>query len=282
MEIESKSVQVAGVATRVLSAGEGTPIVFLHGGEESAVDWQWVMPLLAGEFRVVAPDLPAKWGSTIPSESVTSHGFAEFLRHFLDALDLPRVVLAGNSFGGLVAMRFAFAHPDRVQAMILADSAGLGPEINPMVLFAALPGVGEWSMTQGTTFSSRTMRAWSRAVLQFAEPRRAPEQWLSEQRQLAARPTFLPSWLASLRASVGPLGQREVVLDDLARLAAPTLVVWGERDRMIPLSHARRAAKRVPNGRLAIIPNCGHLPHVECPEQFADEVRRFLREVRVA
>ena len=99
-------------------------------------------------------------------------------------------------------------------------------------------------------------------------PGDVPREWLAEQCRLALSPGYLEAHMTVLRALVSPLGQREVLVDRLPSLKIPTLVVWGARDRVFPESHARVAAARLPEGSLAIISECGHMPHVECPDRF--------------
>ncbi len=99
---------------------------------------------------------------------------------------------------------------------------------------------------------------------------------MAEQCRLAQSPGYLEAHLTALRALVSPLGQREVLVDRLGLLGMPTLVVWGERDRVFPERQAREAAARLPEGSLALIPNCGHMPHVECPDRFLASLDGFL------
>jgi pimeloyl-ACP methyl ester carboxylesterase len=120
-------------------------------------------------------------------------------------------------------------------------------------------------------------RAWGRTALLFAHPPGSvPREWLAEQRRLAQSPGYLEAHLTVLRALVGPFGQREVLVDRLGLLETPTLVVWGERDRVFPERQAREAVARLREGSLALIPNCGHMPHVECPDRFLAAVDGFL------
>ena len=110
----------------------------------------------------------------------------------------------------------------------------------------------------------------------FAHPTSVPCEWLAEQCRLALSPGYLEAHLTTLRALVDPFGQREVMVDRLGLLEAPTLVVWGERDRVFPQSQAREAVSRLQEGSLALIPECGHMPHVECPDHFLAALGQFL------
>ena len=110
----------------------------------------------------------------------------------------------------------------------------------------------------------------------FAYPTSVPCKWLAEQCRLARSPGYLEAHLTTLRALVGPFGQREVLVDRLSLLETPTLVVWGERDRVFPQSQAREAVSRLREGALALVPGCGHVPHVECPDRFMAAIGGFL------
>jgi 4,5:9,10-diseco-3-hydroxy-5,9,17-trioxoandrosta-1(10),2-diene-4-oate hydrolase len=111
----------------------------------------------------------------------------------------------------------------------------------------------------------------------FARPWQIPSKWLNDQYRLAQLPNFIEATLATLRSTVGPSGQREVLLDELPRLQMPTLIVWGIEDRVLPYWQAQDALTRLKKGSLELIPNCGHLPHVERPERFVSIVDGFLR-----
>ncbi len=144
---------------------------------------------------------------------------------------------------------------------------------------AALPGYGDAAIALSKTPLGASQRAWLRVPLLFARPDRVPPEWSEEQYRLSRLPGFSEAVVAALRAQVGPGGQREVLLDRLPSLEIPTLVVWGEYDRIFPVSQAREAVARLQRGSLELIPDCGHLPHVERPDLFVAAVERFLAEL---
>lgn len=282
MLAEEQRTEVEGLPTRYLSAGTtGPPLVLLHGVGDNAFDWRWVMPALASTHRVYAPDLPGSGSSAKPLDTDYDYSpafFTRFVAAFLDALEIDRAVVVGNSLGGLVGLRLALAEPERVTALGLVSSAGLGREVTYALRSLALPGYGKLSVAWGKRRPGAAQRALGRAALVFARPQDAPRKWIKEQYRLARLPGFLEAQLATLRAQVGLKGQREVLVDRLAQLERPTMVVWGTRDRVIPYSHAKEAVSRLPEGYLELIPECGHLPQVEQPERFVSGLRRFLSE----
>ena len=276
MAIEEHTVEIDGVPIRYLIAGEGPPMVLLHGAGDNALDWKWVMPDLAATHRLYAPDLPGSPDSARPAADYSPAFFERFVAAFFDALDIGRATLVGNSLGGLIALRIALSEPTRVTALILVDSAGLGRAVSPVLRSLALPGYGELAVAWSKTPPGALQRALGRAVLLFASPRRVPLEWLKAQYRLGRTSGFLEVQLAAIRAQVGLRKQREVLLGQLPSLQIPTLLVWGTRDRVFPESQAREASARLQEGSLALIHDCGHIPHVECPERFMAALGEFL------
>jgi pimeloyl-ACP methyl ester carboxylesterase len=176
----------------------------------------------------------------------------------------------------VAALRLALHSPGRVTALCLVGAAGLGAQVSLALRQLTLPAVGEAAVGWGQTPLGAAQRALLRVPLLFANPARVPPGWLAEQYRLGMLPGFLATTLAALRGQVGPAGQRHVLIDDLPRLTVPTLLLWGDRDRVVPVAHARAAVQRVPHADLAILPATGHLPQVEQPDWFVASVLAFL------
>ena len=277
MAVEEHDVEIDALPIRYLAAGEGPPLVLLHGAGDNSLDWRWVLPALARKHRVYAPDLPGSPDSARPAADYSPAFFERFVADFVEALGIGRATFVGNSLGGLIALRLALSEPDRVTALVLVDGAGLGSAINPLFTSVNVPLLGESAMPFWRTRAGAYQRAWGRTALLFAHPPRSvPSEWLAEQCRLARSPGYLEAHLTVLRALVSPLGQREVLVDRLPSLKIPALVVWGERDRVFPCSQAKRAVARLQDGSLALIPDCGHMPHVECPDRFLGALDGFL------
>lgn len=279
--IEERQVDVGGLSTHYLTAGEGSPLVLLHGHGESSESWRWVMPALSRTHRVYAPDFPGS-GETAkpPVYSRPPAVYSDFLAGFLDTLGLERTALVANSHGGLIALRFTLAAPQRVTALGLVDSSGLGREINPALVALALPGYGEATSAWLSTPLGAAQWAGAQATLVLARPLLAPPQWLALHHRLAQIPGHIHGTVACLRGELDLWGQREVLLAELPRLTMPTLVVWGAYDPVVPVQHAHAAVARLAHGRLEVIPDCGHEPQVERPDHFAATLGRFLAEHR--
>lgn len=277
--IKESWVEVGSLRTHYLTAGDGPPLVLLHGHGESSASWCWVLSTLARTNRVYAPDFPGAGQSTKPAVYSQPPAFySDFLVAFLDTLGLERVTLVANSHGGNTALRLALAAPDRVTALALVDSSGLGRVINPALIALTLPGYGDAAVPWLSTPLGAPQWVAMLASLAFALPLLAPPDWLAQQYRLAVTPGHLQGAVACLRGELDLAGQREVFLDELPRLPMPTLVVWGMNDMVIPSYQAVAAADRLKNGRLVLIPNCGHLPQVEQPDRFVAALRPFLAE----
>jgi len=243
----------------------------------SSGEWSWVLPDLARNHLVYAVDLPGYDGSYEPPDYSPTYT-ASFVNSFLDAVGVERAVVVGNSLGGLVALHLALSEPARVSALVLSDSAGLGQAVNPTLVALSSPGGGELARALAKTPPSAAQRAFRRALLMFARPWQIPLKWIKDQYKLARLPNFTDATLASLRTTVGAMGQREVLVDRLPQLQMPPLIVWGVEDRVLPYWQAAEAIPRLQNGSLELIPNCGHLPHVEQPERFASILGDILGE----
>ena len=275
--VEEQNVEIDGLPIRYLAAGEGPPLILLHGAGDNALDWQWVMPSLAATHRVYVPDLPGSPDSARPAVDYSPAFFERFVVSFVDTLGIGRATFVGNSFGGFIALRVALSEPPRVTALVLVDSAGLGRAVNPAFTSVYVPGLVEAAIPFWRTPVGAYQRAWGRTALLFTHPpETVPREWLAEQCRLAQSPGYLEAHLSVLRAMVSPLGQREVIVDRLGLLEMPTLVVWGTRDRVFPDSQAREVIARLPEGSLTLIPDCGHMPHVECPDRFLAALDEFL------
>jgi pimeloyl-ACP methyl ester carboxylesterase len=158
--VEEQTVDLDGLPIRYLIAGEGPPMVLLHGAGDNALDWKWVMPDPAATNRVYAPDLPGSPDSARPAADYSPAFFERFVAAFV-----------GNSFGGLVALRLALSAPARVMALVLVDSAGLGRAVNPAFTTVNIPGLGEaaipfwedtgWRLPEGMGESGVALRASS-------------------------------------------------------------------------------------------------------------------------
>lgn len=284
MRVVDARVMVDGIETQYLDGRdldrEDAPVLLLiHGHEQSAHSWRWAIPALARTHRVVAVSLPGH-GETDPAPGgyAPGHDLAPFVARFLDAIGVGSVHVAGNSIGGAVALRLALADPERLRTLTLVDSAGLGRGVHPLLAMDTLPGVGELAIMISRMPGGHLGRSGMSAAMLFAQPWRVPTEFFAEQRAVGRRPGQLEASTAMARALFDTTGQREVLLDELPSLRMPVLVIWGANDYVLPVQHAHAAVHRLPNARLSVFPDCGHLPHVEHPGRFATVLGNFLAE----
>lgn len=288
MAIEEGRVSLSGfgkeISIHYLTAGEGPPLVLLHGVGDSAASWLHVMPALARTHRVWAPSFPGFGQSSKPSIGYSPAFFTVALQRFLDTLGIEQAALVGNSLGGLVAARFALSTPERVTALALVDSAGLGRKLTIALRAQNLPGMRKLVAAWNSTSIGAWQWAWQMAGLVFKNPTRVPPSWLAHIQEMAEGDGYLDATVATVRSASNLRGQlkSELVLDDLPRLRMPTLVVWGEGDRVVPVRQAREAVARLPHGQLAVLADCGHEPQLECPDQFVAVLGQFLASIPAA
>ena len=277
--ITDHRVWVDGVNLQYLEAGSGPPLLLVHGHEQSASSWRWVIPVLARTHRVLALSLPGH-GESSPAVGGYAPGrdLALLVADFLDTLGVGPLHVVGNSVGGAVALHLALADPARIRTLTLVDSAGLGREIHPLLALDTLPILGELAIMISRMPGGDIGRTSMSTAMLFAQPSRVPAEFFTEQHALGRRPGQLEASTAMARALFDVTGQREVLLDQLPTLTMPTLVVWGGCDYVLPASHAQAAVDRLPHGRLALFADCGHLPHVECPDRFATVLSGWLAE----
>jgi pimeloyl-ACP methyl ester carboxylesterase len=259
-----------------LEAGAGNPTVLLHGGSGGGANWFRIIGRLARGARVLAPDLPG-FGLTAavqPEPPLGSQG-ATFLADWLDTLGVGPIDLVGTSFGGLAALRLAQRQPQRIRRLVLLDAAGLGHHLPVAVRTVGLPLVGRLALRPsrlGTRLLLRRLLTAGSAGLGATL-----EAALIEYLRTSGRNADLPSLARAHRLFIGRRGQREVLSDEeLVGMDVPVLVVWGERDRLLPVSHGRRAARLIPRSVFHLIPDAGHSPNWEAPAALLRVLLPFL------
>ncbi len=263
-------------------AGSGPPVVLIHGMLNSSSHWQSVALDLAHEHTVVAPDLIGHGDSAAPRGDYSLGAHAASIRDLLAAIGIDRASIVGHSLGGGVAMQFFYQFPQRVERLVLISSGGLGHEVSPMLRTAALPGT---AALLSLTIHPRVLSALSDAGLRMRERRvggggvyvQAIARALRPLENAGARQAFLHT----LRSVIDVHGQRVSATDRLYLLETmPTLIVWGERDHTIPLSHGRRAHEAIPHSFFRTLPAAAHFPHLEDPEGLARVLREFIQQTR--
>jgi pimeloyl-ACP methyl ester carboxylesterase len=264
-------------------AGEGPVLVLVHGMASSSAAWTSVIPLLAQRFTIVAPDLLGHGHTAKPAGDYSLGAHATLLRDLLVLLGHEAATLVGHSFGGGVAMQFAYQFPERCERLALVASGGLGAELNLLLRTLALPGaeyVLPLFVTRALRDAGAAVARWVRRVGLRPTPV-AEELWRGYASLID--PQRRTAFFRTLRGVIDFDGQRISAADRL-HLASdlPTLIVWGARDPIIPLEHAHRAHAAIPGSRLEVFEGVGHFPQCEVPERFAGTVIDFVASTQAA
>src|SRR4051794_24109288 len=259
------------------AAGSGPVLVLIHGITGTSDTWSKILPYLAERFTVLAPDLLGHGESAKPRGDYSLGAYASGIRDLLIALGHERATFVGHSLGGGVAMQLAYQFPEHCERLVLVASGGLGREITPVLRAASLPGsefvlpllTDDRIVGVGRAVGRLLGRVGLRVHTDLAEVLRGHAS-LSDGDARAA-------FLHTLRTIVDPLGQRVDASDRLyLAQAIPFLLVWGERDPIIPVAHGRAAHALVPGSRLEVFPNAGHFPHLDDPLRFVRVLTDFI------
>lgn len=261
-----------------LDAPDRRPVLFVHGLMSSSRTWTGQLQRMAGSHRVLAPDLFGNGDSDKPPGDYSLCAHAATLRDLLDALGIASATVVGHSLGGGIALQFAYLFPDRVDALVLVSSGGLGKEVNPLLRAATLPGselvlpviASRWLHDLGDT----ALRYWSALGLPPVSP--STEEGWQNLSTLADGPTRT-AFLATSRSVIDVFGQTVNAQNRLSGLGSrPSLLIWGARDRIVPPSHLEAARTAMPSASVQIFDRSGHFPHLDEPDRFAAALDKFL------
>lgn len=282
MEIRDVTIHGRRLCYRV--AGEDGPtVVLIHGITQDSSTWEGLARHLDGSARLVAIDLPGHGNSENPPGDHSLGAYASIVRDLLLALDEPTATIVGHSLGGGVALQTAYQFPELVDRLVLVDSGGLGPEVSPLLRAASLPGADPVIALLSTQPVKDAAAAVSRGLrrLGLRIGTDVAEVWRGIDG--LADPDARRAFLLTVRATVGIAGQRISARDRLYLAEhVPTLLIWGARDRIIPLSHATDAHEQIPSSRLRVLKEAGHFPHLEDPQTVARHIADFLEETEPA
>lgn len=262
-----------------VKAGKGPVLLLLHGLGCDHATWDVVIDDLARDHTVIAPDLLGHGASDKPRADYSLGGYANGMRDLLAVLGIDKATVVGHSFGGGIAMQFAYQFPERTERIVLVSSGGLGREVSPAIRAITTPGfhclMGALTLPVVRHVNTATLRALSHSRLprtrDLGEVARVYESFVDPRARAATRHV--------VRAVVDYRGQ-VVTMADRAYLTSglPLCVVWGTDDHVIPVSHAHRAKRLAPWARVEVMERSGHFPHRDHPERFAQLVRDFVAQ----
>jgi pimeloyl-ACP methyl ester carboxylesterase len=257
-------------------AGRGPTLLLLHGIAGSSRTWIPAMELLQRDYTVLAPDFLGHGESAKPPGDYSLGNLASSMRDLLHLLEMERATVIGQSYGGGVALQFAYQFPELCERLVLVDAGGLGREVSWILRLATLPAA---EFVMPVLFPSFAC-GWGDTVVRFCRGLgvrnpRADEVW-SAYKSLTV-PENRKAFVTTMRGVIDPGGQSVSAMDRLYLAAyMPTLIVWGEKDGIIPVSHAYKVHEAIPNSRLRIMPGVGHFPHAEEPARFVAILEEFL------
>lgn len=256
-----KEVTVYGVKIRYLEAGSGPNLILLHGLGGNSQAWAFNTAPLATRFRVIVPDQIGFGRSDKPMINYRVQTYVDFLDQFCKQLKIERASLVGASMGGWIAAAYTLAYPEKVDRLVLVDSAGYGPpaEFDMQALYGLNPSTRQgMKVLAGRVFFNKAFT--TDAVI----------DQLIEQRIAAGDGYTINSLIESIK-------RREDFLDDRVKaIKQPTLIVWGREDGLTLLADGERFDREIPNSTLMVFDQCGHVPNVEKAAEFNAAVLKFL------
>jgi pimeloyl-ACP methyl ester carboxylesterase len=263
-------------------AGEGPVVMLVHGITGSARHWERMLPILAEDHTVIAPDLLGHGESAKPRGDYSLGAFASGIRDLLLALDRGPATIVGHSLGGGIAMQFAYQFPEQCERLVLVASGGLGSDVHLLLRAATLPGA-ELVLPLLTHerlrgFAAGAARGLKRVGLSAGADLGEMVRGLDTLADGEARSAFLET----LRSVVAPGGQKVDARDRLYLAESmPSLIVWGDHDPIIPFRHGEDAHQKMPGSRFELL-DAGHFPQLERPYELARLLGSFIAETAPA
>jgi pimeloyl-ACP methyl ester carboxylesterase len=274
---QDRTVDAGGLPVSILEAGRGDPVLLLHGLGATKVSFLPTMLALAKDHRVIAPDLLGHGDTAKPLVRYDAPTYGRFVVSLMDALEVDRAHLIGNSMGGRISLEVAMSNPDRVRSVSLLCPAVAFLKRRGMVPFVRVlrPELGIVPHRLPHRLVVRSIRTL------FSQPDRLPASWYAAGADEFIRVFRTPRGRAALYASMRniyldePAGERGfwVRLQDLDR---PSLFLWGDRDRLVPAAFDRHVRRVLPDAISHVLDDCGHVPQFEHPERTNDLIRSFI------
>jgi pimeloyl-ACP methyl ester carboxylesterase len=254
------------------------PLVFVHGLSGSWPNWLEQLPDFSREHRVIALDLPGFGHSPMPPEKLSIAGYARMLDRLLDQLGVDAAAVIGNSMGGFIAAELAIAVPQRVERLVLVSAAGISTH-QQRSSTRAVPALrrlerivmasGAWTASKSDTVARRPRLREATLGVVARHPGRLPAPLAAEQLRGAGKPGFVQGLEAVVDYEIR---------ERLGEIACPTLIVWGDSDRLISVRDADVFAELIPDSRKVVLADTGHVAMLERPREFNALLARFLAE----
>lgn len=261
----------------VVDYGEGRPLIFIHGLSGCWQNWLENIPFFAREHRVIAVDLPGFGESEMPVEPISISGYAATIDAVMQELGIDTAQVVGNSMGGFIGAELAIGCPARVERLVLVAAAGLSTAEIRTERTKGLRHRAEnvaffylgWLASRSTIVTRRRRLRSALLLLVAAHPDRLPPALTIEQVAGSGKPGFSDALDAICQYQIR---------DRLEKIACPTLIVWGDKDRLVPLRDASVFEELIPDSRKVIYKDTGHISMMERPARFNRDVDAFLHE----
>jgi pimeloyl-ACP methyl ester carboxylesterase len=269
---------IHGYRRAFVQVGRGPAILLIHGICDSSATWQGILPALAEDHMVIAPDLLGHGASDKPRADYSVAAYANAMRDLLSVLDVDRVTVVGHSFGGGVAMQFAYQFPERCERLVLVSTGGISREVHPVLRLVSAPTADFFlPLLRAAPVRVAVQVALSVAKAAGTDVGRDADNF-GRVFEVLPDAASTRSFVRTLRAVVDWRGQVVTMLDRCYLAAEiPTMLVWGAHDPVIPPRHAQLAHAAMPGSRLEVLSSAGHFPHHADPEAFLSLVRDFVR-----
>jgi pimeloyl-ACP methyl ester carboxylesterase len=274
-ELAHRLLDVRGVPTYVVDAGEGPPVLLIHGYGDTADGWRRVIPGLLEGHRVIAVDVPPFGRSGDPREERLLDFYKPFFPELLERLGLERTTVIGHSLGGAIALHLTLQRPELVERLGLVAPAGLGKA--PPWWWYALTGYGgvwKTAFALPTPLTPRLIRMGLTRFLDwrlFHDPRQLRES-IDHLVSMHSTPRDFDRLLAAGRCCID--SYTGTLLEDSTAIRVPKWLVWGRHDGLVPSEHAASFGSLHPDAQVHVLEDCGHYPHIELPSRF----NRLLRD----
>jgi pimeloyl-ACP methyl ester carboxylesterase len=276
MTLDHRSIRLHGRELSYVAGGEGPTLLLVHGIGGDWRTWEPVLDGLARDHQVVAVDLPGHGDSDKGAGDYSLGSLASALRDLCGALGIESATMVGHSLGGGVAMQFSYQFPERCERLVLVSSGGLGPDLGLVLRMATLPG-SELFLSVTAPAARRLMNLAAGAGRALRIRPAVDAEFYARTFAALADPETRAAFLGTLRGVVGRRGQRVDARDRLYLAEQmPTLIVWGERDAVVPVDHGRAAQEAMPGSRLEIFEGAGHIPQLDDPERFVRVLEDFV------
>lgn len=270
-----KYIKIKGINTRYWEEGNvGSDVILIHGIGSYMETWENNVEFFSKNHRVFVLDLPGFGRSDKPVVQYSFPYFAQFVLDFMDTQGIEKASLIGNSMGGGISQHVAIQAPDRVAKLVLVNSAGFSKNLTILLRVSSIPLLGE--------LLSRPSRKGTLKVLKECvyDPALITDEMVELGYQIVSQPGATKAFLSTLRSTVKFSGLKNEVLrsftDNFSSIKAQTLIIWGQQDRILPVSGAIVAEQGISNATVHIFDSCGHMPQIELPEEFNTIVENFL------